>query len=1042
MQQWSNKPLLCRELVGREQEAHVLHEALQRAITGQPQLLLLAGEAGVGKTKLCRAFIEASWSEQALVLFGQAMFQDRTLSFGPFLDAFRRYFTGHFSPATSTPAAFAALDTSVQTSLGFLLRLLPELAPLFPGVPLPKLDDPNTRLYQQQGLFHSMLVGFQALAQAEGKPLLLALEDLHWADETSLELLGFLAQRLDVNTSHPTIPLPLLILGTYRLEALPESPALRRLLVQLQSQRLLHEVRLSPLPFSEHWRCVNSILNQAVPEKFADYLFNWDEGNPFFTEELLGAMAANGQLQAQAKGWVILPDTRPHLPSSLTEAILERFQQLPDADQEVLAYASVIGRAFDFPLLAALCNRDEHTLVAMLRRAVRAQLISEVGTATPGEPERYQFRHALTREAIYDNMLTPERRLRHRAAAEMLEQLASEPSSTRRDDVARLLAEHYWRAGLPEKARPYALQEADRTRHIFAFREERYYLNMAQSSLPQDSPERLSLLQRMGQLSMSIYELADALQWLDMAKAGYLRIGDHHKALYVMANLLLAHWQIASPSLRGMVVEIEAAAKQAFAELDGGGDVELLAATALFAHYWTVHGLYSRSRPWLDRCFALYELLDDPARVPAIQLGHLTRGWFKAYRNSREAEEGIVEVRNAIDAASEYSLPDVLMIGHTTMAWLLIQWGRGDEAKRVLEEAAEHEERSGTLLPSFVLGLYYFYLGERWEQAITSLRSQIERLDRLHVACLAAAARVSLAHILLARDELADATLLLQTAQPYLESNNEYIYLAPLWWGFAKLRSIQGDPAQAQREYEHILARWKASEDTITIFPMLLDGIIFYSDTGKLERAGQWLAELEGVMELTENPVGMAALQEARGVVLAAQGDAETAISFLRQAVEAWGRLTWRYRLALAAQRLASVLLEWASISSTNRSLAQAAREEAAALLDQAEVTYIDLHVPTGIAAVHELRSATRLEAQEKRRHTLMTRYEWQGLTLREMEVLKQLAAGKTNRDIAAALHISVGTVELHISHIFARLGCETRTQAATIALERGWVKR
>lgn len=121
---------------------------------------------------------------------------------------------------------------------------------------------------------------------------------------------------------------------------------------------------------------------------------------------------------------------------------------------------------------------------------------------------------------------------------------------------------------------------------------------------------------------------------------------------------------------------------------------------------------------------------------------------------------------------------------------------------------------------------------------------------------------------------------------------------------------------------------------------------------------------------------------------------------------------------------------------------AQVIRQEASGLLDNAEAVYLDLHMPAGLAAVHALHNGARLEAQEKRRQMLLTRSGEPRLTPREMEVLKQLAVGKTNKEIAATLHISNGTVEQHISHIFARLGCDTRTQAVAIAIEHGCIKQ
>jgi len=130
-------------------------------------------------------------------------------------------------------------------------------------------------------LFHDMLLGLQALTRLHQNPLLLVLEDLHWADETSLELLTYLARRLDVNATSSERSTPLLILGTYRGEALAENPALQHMIWHMQALRQVTELHLAPLTLLDHRRCLSCILNQVVPEEFADFLFQWDEGNPF-----------------------------------------------------------------------------------------------------------------------------------------------------------------------------------------------------------------------------------------------------------------------------------------------------------------------------------------------------------------------------------------------------------------------------------------------------------------------------------------------------------------------------------------------------------------------------------------------------------------------------------------------------------------------------------------------------------------------------------------------------------------------------------------
>src|SRR5258707_4869676 len=186
----SPKPLLCRELVGRQHELWALGEALEQAARGQPQFVLLAGEAGVDKTKLCRILMEASQAQQALVLFGQAISQDQALPFAPFLDAFRRYFS------TASGRLALARSSLLQANFAFLLDLLPELALLFAAVGSPTFEAAGPAGYPQQALFHRGLAGLEAMAQEHAGPLLLVLEDLHSADETSPERPDFLAQPL------------------------------------------------------------------------------------------------------------------------------------------------------------------------------------------------------------------------------------------------------------------------------------------------------------------------------------------------------------------------------------------------------------------------------------------------------------------------------------------------------------------------------------------------------------------------------------------------------------------------------------------------------------------------------------------------------------------------------------------------------------------------------------------------------------------------------------------------------------------------------
>ncbi len=1038
-----NRPLLCQTFIGREWELQELKALLYNTTAGRVHICLMSGEAGLGKTRLCQVFVHICRDQQATVLFGEASPHDQMLPFSLFLDLFHRSFDtfGDVSPS---------FQQALQATFSFLLQFSPDLAALFPALSLPAYDPINTPARHLPVLFHQVLRGLQTLTKVCQRPLIIVLEDLHWADETSLDLLAFLAHRLDMHTPLAETSLPLLILGTYRTEALPDTPALQRLVTHLSAQRQAEHLHLAPLDRSEHRQCVKQILNQSVSEEFAQFLYAWDEGNPFFTEELLSAMLVNGQLRIQSDGWLPPHGATPHLPSSLTAAILERFHRLSDGDQEVLMHAAVIGRVFDFPLLMMLCHIDEYELVQVLRRAIKMQLISALESKTlraNREQERYRFRHALTREAIYEQMLLPERRLRHRTVAETLEQFITNPASDTAspmislEQVPHLLVEHYSLAALAERGRPYALEAARRASLLGTFREERFYLEVAQASLPQDSPERLPLLERMGIVSMGMFDFPAALHWLSLAREGYLRSGHSSQALQVLAIMLFPAWSLADSSLHRIIAELERGIEVA-SEQTGQmkRDMHLLTVSSQLTAYQSIQGHYQRIFQLVERNNALFEILTDPQKIVPIQTSNIAYCWARANQHVQFMEECIVVLGNVLTVAHQQGLPHTLIYAYTTLQLLLIGGGQIEEAKQITKEAIAYEELSGLIRSSYPYGLLCFFSGEGWERGIELLGNHIAYLKHKNILGLLSLAEMTLAHLLIARNELLKAQEYLSDAQPILERMNDNLYLLWMGWGFAKLYRAQGNQLQAQKWYEGTLECWQMAEDRLFILSILLDGITFYAHIGNLQQAKCWLSYLQQVTTMTDNPVGEAALLEAQGTLAAKQKNFQPAREALWQAVQAWGTLKFRYQQAVALHRLAEVLLQQTERKSLDHQMRHHLREEAEKYLQQASQVYEQLGIVGQAETVQRLRARSRLDAQQKRRKTLATQRQAEGLTPRELQTLHLVADGRTNNEIARTLGISLGTVELHVTHILAKLNCENRTQAVMDAVSKGWI--
>jgi DNA-binding CsgD family transcriptional regulator len=1074
------KPLVCRELVGREVELARLVEAVNQSQQGLPQLVLLAGEAGLGKTRLSRELVQVAAGQGALVLTGQASLSDRALPFGLFLDAFRRYYG-----ANPSQPSLAALP--------YLLRMLPELAPLFPNITPHELDSSGSPAQQQSRLFHDLLNVLRGLAASQ--PVVVVLEDLHWSDDTSLELLAFLARQLEVNgsgiagESSPPGGRPaqnrLMLLGSYRSDMLNESQALSRLLVQLANQRQLYEVKLAPLSAADHARLLAAILGQPVSEEYAGLLFQRDEGNPFYAEELIGAMVAAGQIQLQEGRWRRQPGLELSLPLSLKASITERLVSLPEADQEVLAFAAVIGREFDFDLLADLTGLAERELLAVLRRSISLQLIAEDKELASGRlrsGERYQFRHALTREAIYTEMLTRERRSRHRAVAEALEKRMKDevgrmkensphPSSFAEGTQTRilhpLLAEHYWQAGLAGRAAPYALQEARRAAKLLAFREERYYLQIVLAAMDEANPDRLPLLERLGTLSLMVMEVPVALDWLRQAIAGYRQAGQPRRAAVVQASMSFVVWFFDSQQLPALMAELGMAALTMAGDPDPASqDLDALTVYAQVALSLAIADQHSQAAAWVTRSLELAESLEDPRKSGPIQLCGLATAISKVDGTGQEAEAGLAAMEQALNFGQQHNLPELVALAYSSLASSFISLGYSDRSEQILKKLSSQNAadswESGSLfdrLTKLDLAWQCYFAGD-WEQGINLLRQDIaqnEQAGPYGLPTISAVDRVPLAHFLTGLHQLEEARACLDAALPKIEPLGQFTYMALILWGYAKLSGATNQFVQAAEYYDRVLALWKTTEDTGTIIPVLLDGVKFFVDRGNLPKSRAWLDELRALAEKTGNRLAQAAWLEAESIfeahpVLGTRGGADKAIQGLRLAVEAWAGLRRRPQQAAAATRLAALLLEAESrtsgtASKTGRAVkppvAQpATREEADRLLSMAAAEYERLGMPVELEAVEALRRRARLDIQHKRRSTLEeARRPFKDLTRREMQVLLQLAAGLTNKEIGTTLQITEGTVELHVNHILAKLDCDTRTQAAAYAIEQGWAK-
>src|SRR6266487_1294147 len=434
-----NKPVVCPVVIGRTTELTAIHQLIESTKSGQGQVALLSGEAGIGKSRLVKEAKAYATALNFRIVQGNCFPTDLSCPYAPLLDLIRTLLARSDS-------------TKIQAMLKPFAR---DLYPLLPEVVLPVTDlitaQPLTALEPEQEkrhIFTALVHCFTSLATT--LPLMLIIEDLQWGDDTSLEFLHYLARH---STDHP-----LLLLMTYRNDEI--RPALRNWLAQLDRERLAHEYLLTSLSRNDVDAMLQAIFDvqRRVPSETLDALYGLTEGNPFFIEEILKSLITVGGIFYSDENWEHKPLSELHIPRSIQDAVQQRTDQLGKDAKHVLILAAVAGRRFDFALLQQLTHHDEQQLLILMKELIAGQLVVEE-TA-----DQFAFRHALTRQAIYTQQLVRERRALHLKIAETIESMHAATLEPYLED----LAYHYYKAEVWDKAFHYGQLAGEKAQALYA----------------------------------------------------------------------------------------------------------------------------------------------------------------------------------------------------------------------------------------------------------------------------------------------------------------------------------------------------------------------------------------------------------------------------------------------------------------------------------------------------------------------------------------------------------------------------------------------
>lgn len=672
-------------LIGRQAEWQALVEAYH-TMQGDGRLVVLEGEAGVGKTRLAEAFLDYARTQGAITVAAGCYEGQAHLAYAPFADALR--------------AALAARGDTPgvgQHWLSEVARLLPELPALVPGLPPPPpLDNPGaqTRLFEA---VHQVLLA----ACARTGPGVLFLDDLHWADEASVELLTYLVRRSRGR--------PLFILATWRGEQVPPG-RLRSLVAEVRrlgSARLIALSRLSAAAMRELILASGLRVSQATAEQ----LYQATEGLPFFVVEYLAALAAGERLDNL-------------LPGPVRALLHSRLAVTDAAGQQLLQAAAVIGRSFDFDTLRDASGRSEEETILGLEGLTAHGLVREMHPQGDSSPLMYDFSHERLRHLVYEETSLARRRLLHRRVAETL--IGRGRGTRPLGSLAALVAQHYQVAGQEDEAAQYFTLAGDHERALYANRTALAHYRAA-LALGYPAPARLheaigDLHTGLGEYSaaLSSYETAVALcspsdvgaiehklaqvyqrrgEW-EQAEAHF---GAAHDALSAQdapgqSARLYADWSLTAHR-QGEAQRAREFATKALEQAQAAGDASALAQVYnLLGMLALGDNQFDLACQHVEASLALAERLDDPQlRMAALNnLARTAQANGHLERAVALTEAALTLCVSRGDRHREAAL-------HNNLADLFHALGRPNEAIAHLREAvginAEISQEAGTLQP-------------------------------------------------------------------------------------------------------------------------------------------------------------------------------------------------------------------------------------------------------------------------------------------------------------------------------------------------------
>jgi DNA-binding CsgD family transcriptional regulator len=967
-------------LIGRTAELAELEAALADAAAGRPSLAFLAGESGVGKSRLLAEFERRACEQGALVLAGDCVdLGESELPYVPLVAALRPL----------ARSGDAALTEEVRAAV----------APLLPGLGPAAAQPANEGLAPatQSRLFEGLLSLLDALG-AE-RPVLLLIEDLHWADRSTRAALAFLARSLDAEHA--------LVVCSYRPDELHRRHPLRPLLAEVERAARARRITIDPLTRDELADQLTDILGAPPEADLLERLWTRSGGNPLYCEELLAAGL----------------DGRGAAPDTLRDALMLRVEQLSEPAQELLRLVAV-GQRVDHPLLAGTSGLDERTLRDSLREAIDTHIL------VADDDGRYRYRHALLREVVEDDLLPGERASLHLTLARALEARVDDRAGA---VLTAAVAHHFAAAGEQPAALEWSVRAAQASHRVYAHGEERALLERAlelwdrvPDAEARAGADRVELLSRAGEAAGALGHPGRQLALFESALNVLGPGADPVREAQLLVSVARAQRSLNRPKTSIATLE------RALELIEGSEQASDEARAKLLAGLARGRMLDGRfgdgvetARKALDATIA--------AGMRSVE-GHARNTLGFCLAMTGEVEAGAEQLREAIRIARELdSLPDLgdAYVNYSDMLHVL---GRSDEARAVATEGREAIAGRRPIAMMWLdcqLAEFAYDVGE-WELSEASLPDP-QRWTGSHT-------RVNLglrkAYLAMGRGRHEAARGVLTELEEMAADSSEPQFVGPVGVLGAELRRREGDLDGARAVIDRGLDRMEfCTDDAARVAAVAAAGVTVEADAAQrardlgdeeaeslaLRRVDDLLARVAAAATRTR-PVECALLLAARAE--AGRGGGRPDAAAFERAAQAWDELSRPEPAATMRWREAE-----AYIAAGDREDATQAALAADEIAIRLGAGWLRGEVE-GLAA----RARLALDAEPAEPEPAEEEDDGFGLTSRERQVLALVAEGATNREIGAQLYMAEKTASVHVSRILSKLNVRSRTEAAAVA--------